>query len=134
MSTTQGILTPLPSAVERAGVWVVAHALRDAEVKRGGRALPLSAPLRVPVVLHPQERVAGLLTRASEWAPEGVNLSRENNLKEYFVSATSSPVVESFLMGQEGTTMSTRRLPELAGTNSKAERLAECRNTVDWDC
>ena len=41
-------------------------------------------------------------------------------------------MVESFLMGQEGTTMSTRRLPELAGTNSKAERLAECRNTVDW--
>ena len=41
-------------------------------------------------------------------------------------------MVESFLMGHEGTTMSTRRLPELAGTNSKAERLAECRNTVDW--
>ena len=133
MSTNhQGVLTPLPSAVERAGVWVVAHALRDAEVKRGGRALPFSAPLRVPVVLHTQEGVAGLLTRPSEWAPEGVNLTRENNLKEYFVSATSNPVVESFLMGHEGTTMSTRRLPELAGTNSKAERLAECRNTVDW--
>ena len=74
MSTNQGILTPLPSAIERAGVRVVAHALGDAEVERGGRALPLSAPLCVPVVLHPQERVAGLLTRASEWAPEGVNL------------------------------------------------------------
>ena len=133
MSTNQDVLTPFPSAVERAGVWVVAHALRDAEVKRGGRALPLGAPLCVPVVLHTQEGVAGLLTRASQWAPEGVNLSRrENNLKEYFVSATSNPVVESFLMGHEGTTMSTRRLPELAGTNSKAERLAECRNTVDW--
>ena len=77
MSTNhQGVLTPLPSAVERAGVWVVAHALRDAEVKRGGRALPLGAPLRVPVVLHTQEGVAGLLTRASQWAPEGVNLSK----------------------------------------------------------
>ena len=76
MSTNQDVLTPFPSAVERAGVRVVAHALRDAEVERGGRALPLSAPLRVPVILHPQERVAGLLTRASEWAPEGVNLRR----------------------------------------------------------
>ena len=76
MSTNQGVLTPFPSAVERAGVRVVAHALRDAEVERGGRALPLSAPLRVPVILHPQERVAGLLTGPSEWAPEGVNLRR----------------------------------------------------------
>ena len=133
MSTNEGILTPLPPAVERARVWVVAHALREAEVERGGRALPLCAPLRVPVILHPQERVAGLLTRASEWAPEGFNLTRrENNLEAYFVSGTSSPVVESFLTGHEGTTISTRRLPELAGTNSKAERLAECRNTVDW--
>ena len=133
MSTNQGVLTPLPPAVERARVWVVAHALRDAEVERGCRALPLSAPLGVPVILHPQERVAGLLTRAGEWAPKGVNLTRrENDLETYFVSATSSPVVESFLTGQEGTTISTRRLPEVAGTNSKAERLAECRNTVDW--
>ena len=133
MSTNEGVLTPLPPAVERAGVWVVAHALREAEVERGGRALPLSAPLGVPVVLHPKERVAGLLARTSEWAPEGFNLTRmENNMEAYFVSATSSPVVESFLTGHEGTTISTRRLPELAGTNSKAERLAECRNTVDW--
>ena len=131
MSTNQGVLTPLPPAVERARVRVVAHALRDAEVEGGCRALPLSAPLGVPVILHPQERVAGLLARASEWAPEGFNLTRENNLEAYFVSATSSPVVESFLTGHEGTTISTRRLPELAGTNSKAERLAECRNTVD---
>ena len=78
---TQGALTPLPPAVERAGVWVVAHALREAEVERGGCALPLRAPLRVPVILHSQERVASLLTRAGEWAPEGVNLATENNFK-----------------------------------------------------
>ena len=73
---TQGALTPLPPAVEGAGVWIVAHALRDAEVERGGGALPLCTPLRVPVVLHSQERVARLLTRASEGAPVGVNLSK----------------------------------------------------------
>ena len=79
--TKQGVLPPLPPAVERTRVRVVAHALRDTEVERGALALPLSAPLSVPVILHPQERVAGLLTGASEWAPEGVDLMRESNLE-----------------------------------------------------
>ena len=129
---TQGALTPLPPAVEGAGVWIVAHALRHAEVERGGGALPLCTPLRVPVVLHSQERVARLLTRASEGAPVGVNLPKMESTGHHKNIVTSSPVVESFFIGQDGTTMSTRRLPELAGTNSRADRFAAWRNTVDW--
>ena len=130
---TEGALTPLPPAVEGAGVRIVAHGLRHAEVERGGRALPLRTPLRVPVVLHSQERVARLLTRASEGAPVGVNLSKMESMGYQKNIVTSSPVVESFFIGQDGTTMSTRRLPELAGTNSRADRFAAWRNTVDWE-